>query len=133
MYLLDTNVCIQYLTGRSEPIVQRLSSMRPSLIRLCSVVKSELLFGAAKFNNKEKALMHLAFFFAPYQSLPFDDECAAQYGILRSYLAKLGTPIGPNDLLNAVIALTHNLILVTHNVSEFARVPGLVIEDWEGA
>ena len=77
--------------------------------------------------------MRLAFFFAPYQSLPFDDECAAQYGILRAYLAKLGTPIGHNDLLNAVIALTHNLILVTHNVSEFARVPGLVIEDWEGA
>ena len=92
-----------------------------------------MLFGAAKSNNQEKALTRLEFFFAPYQSLPFDDQCAAQYGALRAHLAKLGTPIGPNDLLNAVIALTHNLILVTHNVSEFARVPGLVIEDWEGA
>ena len=72
-------------------------------------------------------------FFGHYQSLPFDDQCAVQYRTLRTYSAKLGTPIGPNNLLIAAIVLTHNLILVAHNVSEFAPVPGLFIEDWEGA
>ncbi|WP_442921628.1 PIN domain-containing protein [Microcoleus sp. Aus8_D2] len=53
------------------------------------------------------------------------------YGEIRAQLAASGTPIGPNDLLIASIALANNLILVTHNTREFSRVEGLRLEDWE--
>jgi len=65
------------------------------------------------------------------RSLPFDDEAARQYGIIRASLARLGTPIGPNDLMIASIALVHQAVVVTHNIGEFSRVAGLEIEDWE--
>lgn len=61
----------------------------------------------------------------------YDDSCSFIYGKIRAQLANAGTPIGSNDLLIAAIALANNLILVTHNVREFKRVPGLKIEDWE--
>ncbi|WP_445247774.1 PIN domain-containing protein [Microcoleus sp. OTE_8_concoct_300] len=63
--------------------------------------------------------------------LPFDDQSAVIYGQIRAKLAASGTPIGPNDLLIASIALANNLILVTHNTREFSRVEGLRLEDWE--
>lgn len=63
--------------------------------------------------------------------MPFDDQSALIYGQIRTQLAASGTPIGPNDLLIASIALANNLIVVTHNTREFSRVGGLRLEDWE--
>lgn len=64
-------------------------------------------------------------------TLPFDDLAAVAYGSLRAELERQGTPIGQYDMLIAAVALANSLILVTHNVSEFGRISGLVIEDWE--
>ncbi len=61
------------------------------------------------------------------------DSAAVIYGRIRAHLENLGTPIGPNDLIIASIAIAEGLILVTHNTSEFGRVPGLQIEDWQAA
>lgn len=72
-------------------------------------------------------------FLQPYHSLPFDDAAAELAGILRAQLGQPGTPIGPYDLQIAAIALVNGCTLVTHNVSEFSRVPNLVFEDWEAA
>ena len=130
-YLLDTNVCIRYLNGQSIAIRDKIRSLNPDDIVLCSVVKSELYFGACKSNRPEKTLSKLEPFLAFFKSLPFDDLAARVYGKVRSELEKDGTPIGPYDLQIASIALANNLILVTHNVREFSRVSGLVIEDWE--
>ena len=58
-------------------------------------------------------------FFAPYESIPFDDPAAAEYGSIRAQLAAAGTPIGPNDLMIAAIARERSLTLVTHNTREF--------------
>jgi tRNA(fMet)-specific endonuclease VapC len=66
-----------------------------------------------------------------FVSLPFDDAAAEVSGAVRAHLASQGTPIGPNDLQIASIALANKMILVSHNTSEFARVPGLSIEDWQ--
>lgn len=66
-----------------------------------------------------------------FVSLPFDDVPAEHCWRLRAHLAKMGTPIGPNDLMLASIALANGSILLTHNIAEFRRVPGLAIEDWE--
>jgi tRNA(fMet)-specific endonuclease VapC len=129
--LLDTNVCIRFLTGRSPAVVSRLRRLDARDVRLCSVVKAELLHGARKSARPAENLRLLAEFFAPFASLPFDDQSAERYGVVRAELERLGTPIGPNDLLIAAIALAHDAVLVTHDVDEFGRVPSLRLEDWE--
>jgi len=70
-------------------------------------------------------------FFEPFISLPFDDTCAQHYGSIRRELERLGTPIGPNDLMIAATALANDSTLVTHNTEEFSRVVDLRWEDWE--
>jgi tRNA(fMet)-specific endonuclease VapC len=65
-----------------------------------------------------------------FHSYAFNDSAAERYGRIRTDLAMQGTPIGPNDLMIAAIALANNLTLVTHNTREFARVDGLPLEDW---
>jgi tRNA(fMet)-specific endonuclease VapC len=76
-------------------------------------------------------MARIAEFEAPFTSLPFDDSCVPTYGHIRSELEQAGTPIGPNDLMIAAIALTHGLTLVTHNTREFKRVARLSWADWE--
>ncbi len=130
-YLLDTNVCISYLNGRSKQIVQRLQSLPVNQVAVCSVVKAELFFGAMKSQTPAKSLAKQQDFLHLFQSFPFDDQAAEQYGRIRAELAAKGTPIGPNDFMIAAIALAYDVILVTHNTREFSRVPGLKLEDWE--
>jgi tRNA(fMet)-specific endonuclease VapC len=131
MYLLHTNACIRVLNGSSAPLVARLRSHAPSEIRISSVTRAELLYGARRSARVAENLRLLAMFFAPLVSLPFDDACAEEYGALRASLAGAGRVIGPNDLLIAATALAYDLTLVTHNLREFSRITGLKLEDWE--
>lgn len=133
IYLLDTNVCIHLLNERSAVIQNHFRAHASADIALCSVVKAELLYGARRSQRTEANLLLLEAFFAPLQSLPFDDACAEHYGRIRAELLSQGRPIGPNDLLIAAIARAHDATLVTHNTGEFGRVPGLRLEDWEVA
>lgn len=130
-YLLDTNACINYLNKPSSPVAERIRTERPETIRLCDVVKAELFYGAYKSSRKEANLNLLRLFFGLFASLPFDDRAAEVYGRIRAELESAGTPIGPNDMLIAAIALANNLVVVTHNTREFSRVAGLQLEDWE--
>jgi tRNA(fMet)-specific endonuclease VapC len=131
MYLFDTNVCIRILNNTSAQLVSRLRAENPSAIRLSSITKGELLFGARHSARVADNLRLLERFFAPFVSLPFDDHCAEHYAALRADLAARGKLIGPNDMLIAATVRAHDLILVTHNTREFSRVFGLQIEDWE--
>ena len=126
-YLLDTNACIGVLTNRVTPLVERWTRTLPNQVRLCSVVKAELLFGAEKSARRELVQQRLQRFFSRFKSMPFDDAAAQTYGLLRAALEKGGQPIGPNDMLIAAIALANDLTLVTHNTAEFSRVPGLTV------
>lgn len=112
-YLLDTNVCIRYLNGRSVAIRERLRATRVADIAVCSVVKAELFYGAMRSNNPEQSLARQQQFLNLFVSLPFDDPAALIYGHIRADLAASGTPIGPNDLQIASIARANSLILVT--------------------
>jgi tRNA(fMet)-specific endonuclease VapC len=111
--------------------VARIQRTKPAEIVLCSVVKTELIFGAHKSARTRDNLEKLRTFFEPFPSLPFDDGAAAVAGEVRATLEQAGTPVGPNDLLIASIALANGLTLVTHNTAEFSLVPGLALEDWE--
>lgn len=131
MYLLDTNACIRVLNERSSVLTRRVAALRPDIIYLSSVVKAELIYGAYRSNRAAENLRTLKRFFVPFTPIAFDNQCVDAYGRIRSGLQIAGTPIGPNDLLIAATAVTHELTLVTHNIREFARVPGLEVEDWE--
>jgi tRNA(fMet)-specific endonuclease VapC len=130
-YLLDTNTCIRHLNQRSISIIRKMSSLSPSEIAVWSIVKAELYTGSAKSLTPQQTLSKQQNFLNRFVSLPFDDNAAITYGAIRASLEKQGTPIGPLDMMIAAIALTNNLILVTHNIAEFSRIPNLNIEDWE--
>lgn len=130
-YLVDTNVCIEYLRNRNRRVIDRFEAMDPTDIVLCSVVLGELYYGAFYSADPPRNLALLARLVALVTRAPYDGDAALAYGQLRAQLAKQGAVIGPNDLQIAAIALTRNLTLVTHNLREFSRVPGLRLEDWQ--
>jgi tRNA(fMet)-specific endonuclease VapC len=100
-------------------------------IVVCSIVRAELFYGAAKSQTSEATRRKQDIFLRPYATLPFDDLAADMYGRIRAQLEQAGTPIGPLDMQIAAIALAHGLTLVTNNTREFSRVSGLLLEDWE--
>lgn len=130
-FLLDTNVWIDLLNPEPSIVKQKFSLIPLQDIRLCSVVKAELWFGAYKSSRREHNLKSLDMLFSQFVSLSFDDDAAQIVGEVRAELAKKGIPIGPYDLQIAAIALANDLALVTHNTREFSRVAGLKLEDWE--
>lgn len=130
-YLLDTNVCVVYLNGRSSSVRDRLLATPTEEITVCSVVKAELFYGAFRSNNPKRTLERQQAFLSRFVSLPFQDDAALVAGQIRAKLASAGTPIGFYDLQIAAIALVNNLTLVTHNTREFGRIDGLQFGDWE--
>jgi tRNA(fMet)-specific endonuclease VapC len=108
-----------------------MDAVLPQDMRMCSVVKGELIAGAMRYADPASRLHRLQEFFAPFESLPFDDTAAYEYGRIRAYLELWGTPIGSHDMMIAAIALANDLTVVTHNTDEFSRVPGLTVEDWQ--
>lgn len=130
-YLLDSNTCVEYLRNRNKNVVGHIRREPTRNIRLCSVVLGELYFGAFHSADPPKNLALLQKFVAKFKSVPFDDAAAIVYGQERTKLEKLGTKIGPHDMQIAAIALAGGLTVVTHNVGEFSRVQGLLIEDWQ--
>lgn len=130
-WMLDSNACIRYLNGRAAELKTRIDATAESDIVVCSVVKAELFYGAARSNDPPRAMANQQLFLSRFISLVFDDYAAEAYGRIRGDLAARGLLIGPNDLLIAAIAVVNNITLVTHNSSEFRRVAGLRIEDWE--
>ncbi len=130
-YLLDANTCIDHFRkGAASPVTNRILAAPQADIAVCSIVRGELLVGAIKSQNPAASIAQVARFSANFPSLPFDDLAADRYAELRAHLETTGMPIGPNDMLIAAIAIAHGLIVVTNNLKEFQRVPGLAVEDW---
>jgi tRNA(fMet)-specific endonuclease VapC len=103
----------------------------PADVAVCSIVRSELMFGAARSRDPVRERGVVEAFLAPMSSLPFDDAAADRYATIRSALERQGMRIGAYDLQIAAIALSQGLTLVTHNTQEFSRVTDLLFEDWE--
>lgn len=132
-YLLDSNACIEWLRQSNPKLIARIQKEDPVEIVICSVVLAELIYGAERSGAAHRAsnLQQVEQLRQQFGSIPFDDDAGVEAGQLRAHLAFLGTPIGPNDLQIAAIARANGLTLMTHNVTEFGRVPGLLIEDWQ--
>ncbi len=128
-YLLDANVVITLLNSDSSNAARRARRERPGDIAISAVVVHELFYGAYK---SRRSTENLALVDAlQFQVLELDKEDARKAGEVRALLALRGTPIDPYDILIVGQALARNLIVVTHNIGEFGRVPGLRMEDWQ--
>ena len=133
IYLLDTNACIGWLRQNRVNLVDRIAQEPPTNVVVCSVVVGELLYGVenSATGHRANSRHQVEQLRLRFVSVPFDDAAAEEYGRLRAHLVGMGMVIGANDLLIAATALANGLILVPHNLAEFQRVPGLMVEDWE--
>jgi len=129
IYLLDTNAAIALLKEQPQ-MLNHVRRVGRSTLRVCAPVEAELWFGVAKSSRQEQNRARLLTLLEWLPSLPFAGQATQHFGHIRAYLSSQGTPIGPYDLQIAAIALAHGLTVVTHNTREFARVPGLKLEDW---
>lgn len=102
----------------------------PDTIKIPSVVKAELLFGAVKSNRDEENKRFIQRFLKPFEIVPFDDDATTFYATIRSQTESKGTPVGPNDLIIAATVLSRGGVLVTNNTKEFEHIQGLRIENW---
>jgi len=129
-YLLDTNVFIDYLSGRFPAAVDRFERSSPDDLCFSSIVIAELRYGADRSAHPKTNHSRLDAILSEIRCLDFDLPAATIYGRVRARLETAGEPIGPNDMLIAAHALSRELILVTGNVREFRRVRGLKLENW---
>jgi tRNA(fMet)-specific endonuclease VapC len=130
-YLLDANAVIALLNDSTSPIARRIRRYAPRDFGVSAVVIHELYYGAFKSHRVEKNVARVDGLQFPV--LEFDQEDARQAGEIRAHLASKGTPIDPYDVLIAGQSKARKLTLVTHNTTEFQRVPNLKVEDWKGA
>ncbi len=130
-YLLDTNILSHLIRNPSGPVSERLRFILPETACTSIIVSAEIRFGLSKGVSKklkiqaEKVLDVL-------DILPLEKPVDEHYGKIRVFLNRAGKPIGGNDLLIAAHALALDLTLVSANIREFSRVPGLRVENWLG-
>lgn len=128
-YMLDTNICI-YTIKRKPPEVREAFNRHQGQFCISAVTLMELIYGAEKSAYSRKNLDVVEGFVARLEVLPYDYEAAVHSGQLRAELAEKGMPIGPYDQMIAGHARSQGLILVSDNLREFEKVPGLRIENW---
>ncbi len=130
IYMLDTNICIYAMKNRPEKALRRIKEELDSGVCISSITLAELEYGMKHSSNPAKNEQALLRFLVPFSVLPFGPAAASEYGEIRAYLQGQGTPIGPLDMLIAGHARAESMTLVTNNVREFERVPGLKLENW---
>jgi tRNA(fMet)-specific endonuclease VapC len=128
-WMLDTNVLSALIRNPRGAIVQRLSTIEPAAVCTSIVVACELRFGARR-RSSESLTNRVEQLLAAVTVIPFDEPADQHYADIRAALESSGTPIGNHDLFIAAHARSRGMTLVTHDLREFARVPGLQVEDW---
>ena len=128
-YLLDTNILSDLVRQPQGLIARRIAEAGEEAICTSIVVAAELRFGAEK-SGSAKLADQVNLILSAIEILPLESPADREYARLRQYLARRGTLIGPNDMLIAAQALGAGLTVVTANTGEFARVPGLSVENW---
>ena len=128
-YLLDTNIISDLVRRPRGPVAGRIAEVGEDSICTSIVAAAELRYGAVKSNSRQLS-ERVGLLLSALEILPLEPPADQRYAEVRHHLARQGSPIGPNDLLIAVHALTANLTLVTANTREFERVPALHVENW---
>jgi len=129
--MLDTDICIYIANKKPISVQQRLAKLAPGDACLSAITYAELRYGAEKSMRREQNLEAIDRLRAAIAVEPFDELASEEYGMIRVQLEQKGQVIGGNDLLIAAHAKALGLTLVTNNVREFKRVPGLQLEFWK--
>lgn len=131
-YMLDTNICIYVTKSYPQKLKERFNRLAEQLC-ISSITLGELHFGAEKSERRLKNLEAIERFSAGLEVLPFTAKAAVHFGQIRAELERAGRPAGSYDLLIGAHARSEGLTLVTNNVREFGRMPGLRVENWARA
>lgn len=127
--MLDTNIVIY--TIKNRPAAAREAFIRhEGQMCISSITWGELVYGAERSSQAERNLADIEGLAARLETMPFDVSAATHFGQLRAELHSPGEPIGPYDMMIAGHARALGLVLVTNNLKEFQRVPGLRVENW---
>jgi len=129
-FMLDTDSCIALIKRKPASILRRLTALAPGEAGLSAITLAELRYGVAKSSERETNGRALDEFLLPLEVADFDEPAAEIYGAVRAALERAGTPIGPLDTQIGAHALSLGAALVSHNVREFRRIPGLAVVDW---
>ena len=130
MYLLDTNICIYLIKNRYPSLTEQIRKISPNEAAISAITLYELEYGSYKSKWGERTRDKFHTFLSPLSVIPFEPADAQAAGCIRAALEEEGNPIGPYDLLIAAQAYARNMTVVTHNMREFSRIPGLKVEDW---
>jgi tRNA(fMet)-specific endonuclease VapC len=128
-YMLDTNICIYVIKNYPAELRERFNRLAEQLC-ISSVTLGELHYGAEKSARRLENLQAIEHFTARLEVLAFGPKAAAHYGQIRAELERAGTPCGPHDMQIGAHARGEGLIVVTNNIREFARMPGVRTENW---
>lgn len=129
-YLLDTNICVYLIHDRSSGLRHHFRNLRTGDIGMSAITLSELSYGAALSHKPEENTAILKQFVATLVLAAYDDAAAEHYGAIRAELKKKEISIGTMDILIAAHAKSLDATLVTNNLRDFRRIPGLKIENW---
>ena len=128
-YMLDTNIIIYTMKNRPQQVKRRFEQHKDQMC-ISSVTLGELIFGAEHSQQVELNLADIEAIVARLEVLPFDNKAAYHFGQIRAALYNIGRPIGPYDMMIAGQTRASGLTLITNNIKEFERVPGLILENW---
>jgi len=131
-YLLDTNIVI-YVIKRRPVEVLGLFNENAGRMAISAITLAELIHGAEKSTRVAQNLAVVDDFASRLEVVPYTSRASQHYGAIRAVLERTGRPIGVNDLHIAAHARNEGLTLVTNNLAEFERVPGLLTENWVDA
>ena len=129
LYMLDTNICIYVMRDRPTEVGERFYRSTGEMC-ISTITLGELLYGAEKSERPAENRHAVDRFIAQLEVLPFSDAAASHYGQIRAELVRLGRPAGIHDIQIGAHARSEGLTVVTNNVREFARMPGLRVENW---
>lgn len=128
-YLLDTNIVIYVIKRRPVEALETFNRHQGHM-GISAITVAELIHGAEKSQFPARNLGVVEDFCSRLAVLPYTQEAAYHYGSIRAVLEAKGQPIGVNDLHIAAHARSQGLTLVSNNLGEFERVPGLLLENW---
>ena len=128
-YLLDTNILSDLVRNPQGVVAAKIATAGEDTVCTSIIAAAELRYGAIR-SNSAKLAERIDLILSALEILPLETPADHRYAALRHHLTRQGTPIGPNDLLIAAHALAIDLTVITANVAEFSRVPGLKIENW---
>jgi tRNA(fMet)-specific endonuclease VapC len=127
--MLDTNIVSDMMRNPAGNVARHIAEVGDDNLCLSIITAAELRYGAAK-SGSARLSERVEAVLARVPILPLDVATDTEYGDIRVALESSGQPIGPNDLLIAAHACSLGAVVVTANVREFQRIPGLTVENW---